>query len=324
MLDEQGGSSRRERRPNAVVLVHGIGTHAEGDVLRRVVRSMLLMSSDHQLEAEVQVVHARRSAQAPTAMVRFGSAPVEVVEAYWDDLIPAQRFRSVAFWLAVMAPFTAIELLRAIPRRTHEIAQESRWAGIAWLFGALLTRLVVGVLLFPLWLLPLLLLAAVATLLPGSLGTSALRQLQITLSSTLGDSFVLVDDPVIRTAIIERVANDVAQTLQRCERLVLVGHSQGAHIAMSALRLLPSADQNRCELQTWGSGYRKLRQLELVTDDQPVSAVRASGPDHRAPDTRRASGLGRRRQYSDPLRDSRFGTHVVVDLPDRARLRPHA
>ncbi|MEM9655770.1 MAG: hypothetical protein AAGA65_27025, partial [Actinomycetota bacterium] len=143
---------------------------------------------------------------------------------------------------------------------------------------AFVLRLNLGAVLFPVWFAPLLLLAALSSLLPGETGRAALGRIRDFLSGVLGDSYLFIDDPLVRESVIEQVQADVALLLQKCDRVSVVGHSQGAHIALSATSRLDEALRDRVELQTWGSGYRKLQQLEQVMADEPTSSARAAAP----------------------------------------------
>ena len=245
-------------------------------MLRRVTRQIVRLVADSGLAVSVSAADHR--GKPPTVQLRVGGDKIEVVEASWKELAPDPTFRKVAFWLAVVAPFTVIELIRAIPRRWSQFADESIASALSWLPGAVLLRFVVGGVLFPVWFVPLLIATALSRFVPDPNGKAALNRLQSFFSSVLGDSFLFVDDPTVRVAIVNSVREQILETSERCERITLLGHSQGSHIAMAAIEQLSPEIRARTTLVTWGSGYRKLSQLSLVTDAQPASGVQGALP----------------------------------------------
>ena len=258
----------------AVVIVHGIGNAPPGTLLRKTVRSLVSVANDSGHHAVVS--GADHAGKPPAATIEIGSDRVEVIEASWNELVPPSTFRAAALWFSVVAPFTVIGLIRAIPRRSRELMKSSRLTAVLWTVGAGLIRVVVGGLLFPLWFLPALLAISVTALVPSAQGKALLGQVQKALSSTLGDSYVFVDDPVARATIVDHVRSCINDATKAHTKVIVVGHSQGAHIATAALA--GADNQSRIQLMTWGSGFRKLRELERITAAQPVTAVQAAGP----------------------------------------------
>lgn len=255
-----------------MVLVHGIGAQQRGQMLRTVGEACGSVLTD--MDVAVSFGESRLAAADAPSQVRMtcDSRSVLLVESHWADLIPAPSYGTVARWLAVVAPFTAIGLLRQLPARWREIvASDGRASAYAWLVGAVLGRFLFSVLLFPLWFGPLLL----VVLIGGLFGRAGAARVQQVISGVIGDSYVFVDDPVARAAILERVASDLRWAAGRTERLIVVAHSQGAHVARGAIDMVALGDVE-VSLWTLGSGERKLQELEQVSRRAPISHGRAA------------------------------------------------
>ena len=52
-------------------------------------------------------------------------------------------------------------------------------------------------------------------------------KVQLKLAGVVGDSYVLLEDPVQRRAILDRVRRDLKWLIQRCRSVVLIAHSPG-------------------------------------------------------------------------------------------------
>jgi len=263
------------RTGTALVLVHGIGNDDPGTFLRRAIRSIDRVASDAGLESHSAATIVQPNGQTPAhSHLTIGDQTVLIAEASWADLLPRTSFRSVAQWLLVVAPFTVIVSVRDIPKRMSEIGRESRLRSLSWLVGAILTRVVLGAILFPVWFAPLLALIAVLTLLPGRAGRAAAGRVQAWVSSVLGDSYSFVDDPAVRWAVLGRVSDVIAWCDERADDVICLGHSQGSFIAMEAIRTDDSSSDRT--LWTLGSGIRKLLGLRRIAAEAPWSTVRAS------------------------------------------------
>lgn len=262
-----------------MVIVHGIGSPPEGSHLRSYVRQWHQMATDRGVATTVENVQRKRTDTGPPiATLNINGDKTLVAEASWKDLVPEPTFVEVALWLATVTPFTMIDLLRSSARRFRDAKTESHWVAIAMSAEIVLLRLLIGVLLFPLWFAPLLIAIAFSALLPGEIGKATLGVIRDRLSGVLGDSYLFVADPIVRESVIERVKIDIETLLERCEHATVIGHSQGGHIALSATARLTPEQRSRVELATWGSGIRRLRQLERVMADEPISSVRAAAP----------------------------------------------
>ena len=197
-----------------------------------------------------------------------------LVEAHWADVVPDAKFAAVAKWLLVVAPFTIIGLVRDLPRRYREHRSLGTLSAVFWIVPAFVGRVIVGAILFPLWFAPLVALIGLAALIPGHVGAVVLGRIQGFISSALGDSFRFVADPVMRQQVLTRVSHDLEWAARRSPRVICIGHSQGGHIAVTTLASEIELGTNQWKLWTWGSGYRKLVELERVVKEGPAAATR--------------------------------------------------
>lgn len=91
---------------------------------------------------------------------------------------------------------------------------------------------------------------------------SALLKLQWLLAGVVGDSYVFLQDAVQRRAIVDRVQRDVEWLSQRCRKVVVVAHSQGAAVADQAVNNpLEYQPASLRALVTLGAGVQTLDRL---------------------------------------------------------------
>jgi hypothetical protein len=115
----------------------------------------------------------------------------------------------------------------------------------------------------------LLVAVAILAILPGPTRSLA-RWVQLKLSATLGDSYLFVESPLTGAAIASRVKKDLEWLASRCDRIIVVAHSQGAAVAYSAVQREfwgGSVPKKLHALVTYGSGLRKLFDLEQTDRD---------------------------------------------------------
>ncbi len=80
------------------------------------------------------------------------------------------------------------------------------------------------------------------------------------IAQTVGDSYALTNQPLVFDAMVSRIQEDVDWLANRCVKVAVVAHSQGAALAHQALSDQSTA--NRVDLLvTYGAGIAKLRAL---------------------------------------------------------------
>src|SRR5262249_17369832 len=210
----------------------------------------------------------------PRASVNFGATVNGVAhsnawllaESRWADAFPTTRFRDLAWWGLLVAPWTSASHYGLRIRRLFElaVAKQGAWRVLALLvFLPQAAWYLVTALLGSCLLLLLILVLLVLAIPPIPQVRDFVSRVQRALSSSLGDSYVLVASPIRRAAIIGQVVRDLRWMEARCDRLAIVAHSQGGAVAFEALRtrVFAGCDKQRFLLLTFGSGLSKLEEV---------------------------------------------------------------
>ncbi|MSU59223.1 MAG: hypothetical protein EXS35_13825 [Pedosphaera sp.] len=190
-----------------------------------------------------------------------------LAESHWAASFSPPPFSEFARWALRILPLTTRNHFSTKLRRTLQRLLASREKPFkALLLGTVGLLLQVGFLfaglalasVVQLLVLVLLLLAAV----PIDWLRSFLLRVQQAVATSLGDSYVLLENAVRGACIVSQVQRDLRWLASRCERVVVVAHSQGAAVAHQALKKQPLPEVKR--LITFGSGLSKLQDLRLT------------------------------------------------------------
>jgi hypothetical protein len=253
-----------------LLFVHGIGDRPQGSTLVEFARPLCewIRQRAEQVDGKLQVVEANLcpGLDAPghaviDLSVHGASSRWLLAESWWAETFRPPRFKDVLTWGFEVIPSTlgshfGKRLLRAVSLPTPKNLRETllRSGRILQAFLSLLAGLLASLLaLFVLFLMLL------AVLIPIRRIRAAIGSLQRKISSSLGDSFVLIDNPINEAAIVSRVRRDINWLrAQGCRRVVVVAHSQGGAVSVRALH----DDATQADrLVTFGSGLRKLEEL---------------------------------------------------------------
>jgi hypothetical protein len=228
---------------------------------------------------ELRVVSCGRADDGPTTRRWL------LTEAWWAEAFALPRFRELAFWGFAVLPWTVVAHFAArlqqawhgprTPRqapgrgRLRALAGgPARIARVAWQSLGLF----LAVALFP-----LLAVGVLAVVVLGAVPIPWVRHLAVALqrllSTSVGDSFVLVSSPTRGQAIVTRVERDLRWLSDRCQRVAVVAHSQGAAIAHRAVRRVPPGERRLAKFVTVGSGQTKLVDLESLRDTDAAREV---------------------------------------------------
>ena len=197
-----------------------------------------------------------------------------VAESSWAGLFHPPQFLGVARWIWKVS--TCLLVLQfVIPMRRHW--HRARRRDKAW-HRRLADRLVAPCYLVPMAaaamlsvLLSLLLLAlAVVEKLPIPRIDQAVRWVAVRISAVLGDSYMLAHCPVQFAAMRTQVARDLSWLQDRCEKVAVVAHSQGAAIAHEVLKQGSCDAGNVRAFITVGQGISKLHLLQRMDWDARV------------------------------------------------------
>lgn len=280
---EEGGTKDASL---GILFVHGIGNQQQGETLiafgeplQRWIGDLLRRNVDQvdRYAADGMTARLRPPLLEPheTAhgTVLIGKAKQDKVDAehwlmaesWWGPQVLPPAIGAFTLWLLTRGPWVLLLHFEQL-RRVAFVRLEQRRATRRWRSkGAAAARAVWTLLLFLLW--PLLSLLATlvvaATALLGLVPVPTFRRwvtgwLQA-VSGVLGDSYVLLLNPLQAVAFSTVVAHDAAWLRTRCERVAVVAHSQGAAVAMRALGMdeCPKVDM----LITVGAGITKLEAL---------------------------------------------------------------
>ena len=253
-----------------VLFVHGIGNQPRSSTLTDFGTPLI-----ERIRSQAKASGATASVRA-ASLVRDDDEPARaeldictkarstqwlLAESWWAASFPGARFADVVRWGLVIVPWAIgshfAKRLSRVEGRKH--------GGVRWVisFASALITLVGGLLLSP-----FLLLMLSITLLLGKIPIpqlqSALSQLQSPIASSLGDSYMLVTRPIEAAAIQAKILADLKWLTQRCKKVAVIAHSQGAALAA---RVASNAPDFEGLLITFGSGLRKLEDLEAVRDE---------------------------------------------------------
>jgi hypothetical protein len=194
-----------------------------------------------------------------------------LAESSWADLFAPPRFLGVARWIWKVS--TCLLVLQfVIPMRRHW--NRAKRTEKTW-HRRLADRLVAPLYLVPMGvaatlsvLLSLLLLAlAVVDKLPIPRIELAVRWVAVRISAVLGDSYMLAHCPVQFAAMRTQVARDLHWLQERCEKVAVVAHSQGAAIAHQVLKDDDGPLRNVRGFITLGQGITKFHLLQRMDWD---------------------------------------------------------
>lgn len=198
-----------------------------------------------------------------------------LAESSWADLFAPPRFLGMARWIWKVS--TCLLVLQfVIPMRRHwgqaRLAQGPWYGRLADCVMAACYLALMGVAAMLSVLLSGVLLAlAVAANLPIPRIDQAVHWVVVRVSAVLGDSYMLAHCPVQLAAMRTKVAGDLRWLQDRCEKVAVVAHSQGAAIAHRVLKDDSSyrAGDVRAFI-TLGQGISKLHMLQHLDWDPRV------------------------------------------------------
>ncbi len=181
-----------------------------------------------------------------------------LAESHWGESFWAPSFFRFARWCLMTAPIVLVHYI--------VLARDRGRSLLFWLprvFG-----LCVGLTLAQLAFIALM----VLWLVPWDRLRSAVLRLQASLAGIVGDSYILLEDPVQRRAIIDRVQRDLNWLLQRCRNVVVVAHSQGAAVAEMVLSGRDDPAPVRIKsFITLGAGIQTLSAIEKYSRSAAVT-----------------------------------------------------
>ena len=184
-------------------------------------------------------------------------------ESWWAEAFDPPSFTKILRWTPLALLISVVT--HYFSRHEHGTYDSSwqKWLGEVRALVALPFWFIVSMLVTPLVYM-ILVLTALADLLPWERLQGAALRVRALITGVIGDAFTLVEMPLSGAAIKEKVRRDLQWLSERCDRVLVVGHSQGALLAHLACR--QDRPANVEALITLGAGIRKLRSLMAAAD----------------------------------------------------------
>ena len=183
-----------------------------------------------------------------------------LAESHWAESFWAPSFFGFGRWCLLTAPVLLVHYIALARLRANS------W--LRWMLSAL--GLSVGVVLAQLGFALLMIL----WLVPWERLRKFVLQIQLGLAGIVGDSYVLLQDPVQRRAIIDRVQRDLDWLVQRCRSVVVIAHSQGAWVAEQVLSNHGDTGAGKIHsFATLGSGVQTLSAIDEIARNKAVNVA---------------------------------------------------
>jgi hypothetical protein len=275
-MNAEGSEARSTDPPDerfdlGVLFVHGIGDQPRGSTLVDFGTPIAdwLMERASALDCHVEIAKAHIT--SPEGLPPHSKVTIEgpelsrrwlFAESWWASSFRTPRFRDLAGWGLKVAPWTlgthfASRLVRAWQKPASGILQKSGKAiSIAKAFVS-----VIGGLLLSTAVVALFAALLVVRLIPWKRLRDAAAAVQVRIASSLGDAYAIIARPIEESAILTKVTEDFDWLHERCERIAVLAHSQGAALGARVLASRTyTRDEDRPCLITFGSGVRKLEE----------------------------------------------------------------
>ena len=283
-----------------VLFVHGLGDHTRGATLTHWGQA-LIQCIDHWIEGgNLVTAHAHQLVNMktigasiesqdgerqdpPYAIVEFADKSKELepqlneecwllAESHWDSSYPPPAYAELVLWAVDALPWTILTHVNKTLRRAEYGLQAGTngW----WRLIRAYSLLLVTLMLSPLVLFVVVLLSVVGAL-PIPYVNTFVAAAQRRLANTIGDSYVLVGNPISGEVIYSRLLRDLTWLCERCDAVAVIAHSQGAAVAHRVIRNNPDTPevQKIKLLITFGQGLSKLNSIVYRRGPEAFSSL---------------------------------------------------
>jgi hypothetical protein len=281
-----------------VLFVHGIGQQSQGETLvrwgevlidwiRRVDSPPIADTKVRVLAASLGDGQAKPAEAEVEVTINGGRRSWLMTEAWWAEAFATPSYRQLVVWSTKIVPWAiglhfarrllsklkglwstsnrviyqgrTVRWLRLLDKEYLLLLGGSFWLAATLIFWMLLSPILVGVLL----------LLLVIGLIPIEKLRSFVGAVQQKLAGTIGDSMVLLENPIQSAAMRSRLRHTLQELATRCEKVAIIAHSQGAEIALQTLAetpLIEKSPERDMTLITFGAGVNKLELLRCLGD----------------------------------------------------------
>jgi hypothetical protein len=283
-----------DRSTLGVLVVHGIGRQRQGVTMERWANALQAWLDPWVRRGEAGEERVRFAASevrpgpgvAAHAVLDVDGQRWTVAECWWGEVSYAPAPSTVGLWALGLGTRLIQRYVQrhqpAPPGGAPADGAEGEFGGLASMaigtsslyyilipvYVLTLVVLFAGMVVANVLLLAVVALLLVSGLLPGPLKKPAANA-ALALADSLGDAYLLKRNPSSRAAMGTRFDRELTWLRGRCDRVVVVAHSQGAVIAHDVLRRRPAEDV--AHLVTIGAGLRPL--ADGPDDDEHAAAI---------------------------------------------------
>ena len=226
---------------------------------------VLAGTPDHPIggEAHVSITITDESKQPPAVQEWL------LAESWWAKTFRQATFTELVAWAFSAGPWLIASQRAGLESRFNAAAQAGRDGPLM-----ALGRRVIGVVLMIVAavvaaaITPVFLALLVFSLIPIPGLQDVVKALAKNLSGSFGDLLVLVRSPVRFAAMAEQVRSDIDDLYVRCDRVIVLAHSQGSAVSWHAIR---RTAERKAEIRSqvalfisFGQAFRKLKSLYRV------------------------------------------------------------
>jgi hypothetical protein len=273
-----------------VLFVHGIGTQSAretlvrwGDVLLNVI-ARAAATPGKVIPIVGRASGGDRSGDNPAEVlvdIHYGDQSEKwlLAEGWWAGSFPAPTYSELVSWCVRAAPWS---IALHIAQRYWQTDPGASGRAKLIAYTTAIFKLIAAMALAPVFI-ALLALALLLGLLPIPHLRSLIISTQTTLIGTVGESLAFVESPLRAAFIRSRIVDALERLKARCERTVIVAHSQGAAAVLDALGGITQAREREeptdpelstgspipDALVTFGSGVNQLVSLKVLAAGLP-------------------------------------------------------
>lgn len=177
-----------------------------------------------------------------------------LAESHWAETFWAPSFSGFSRWCLRTVP---ILLVHYIGKARDRHPMWLRWIVSVFGFAVALTLAQLSLLLL-----------TVLRLVPWQRSRAGMLRLLLGFTGVVGDSYVLLEDPVQRRAILDRMKRDLEWLERRCRKVVLIAHSQGASITERVLSARAYGAGRVDSIAALGAGVDTLGAIQALGEDR--------------------------------------------------------